>query len=175
MDTPEKTSPADRLGAQYLEISRAEFAGNVDQILGTVVPPGLNTGSEDDPGDLKFRFFNLPDDPQKRAKVIQQIQARGTDRLDPSVTSRYDILYQTAAKKAGVDPLDVMDVMNGADLRRYLPTIINPPDVTHLASNALLVYDGKTSTGLRPIDAREYTFKDASQRQKALLAIIGFK
>lgn len=174
MDTPEKTS-SEAYSAPYLEISREEFVRNIDKILKGVASPELNIGSEDDPGDLKFRFFNLPEDPQERERVIKEIQVKGTDRIDPSVKSRYDIFYQRAAEKAGVDPMDILDVKNGRDLRNDLPTIINPPDVTHLASNALLVYDGKSPTGIRVIDVREHTFKDLSQRQKALLAIIGFK
>lgn len=175
MESSETTSPETSHGAQYLEISRAEFVGNVYQILERITPPGLNIGSEDSPGDLRFRLFKLPDNPQERERVIREVQAKGTDRIDPSVKSRYDILYQRAAEKAGIDPMDVIDVMNGMDLRNYLSTILNPSGATYLSSNALLVYDGKSPTGIHPIDIREYTFKDLSQKQRALLAIIGFK
>lgn len=172
MNDPEKVSHNEN-GTQYLEVPRAEFVINLDQILRSFTPANLDIGNEDDLGDLKFRLFSLPVDPDERQKVIKKIQSTGTDRIDASFQSRYDSLYKTAAEEAGVDPMDVFDVMNGIDLRRYIPTIMNPPDNdTHLSSNALLVYNAKY---LRQLKAREYTFEDLSQRQESLLAIIGFK
>lgn len=159
----------------YIEVSRTEFASNIDQTLQGVVPPEFNIVSEDDLGDLRFRFFNLPDNPGERQQVLEAIRVKGTDRIDASLRSRYDALYEAAARKAGIDPIDVFDTMNAIDLRRNAPAIANPPDVTHLGANALLVYDGKTQNGIRQITAREYTFKNLTKRQEALLAIIGFK
>lgn len=155
--------------APYLEFSGPEFAQNYTQILKRLVPEDYDIGSEDRIGDLAIRYISLPNNLIEREERIEEIAMAGTDRTDPGYESEFDILYQEAAEQAGVQPLDVMDLIHDITFHQWM----KDGRLTTFGGNTILVFDKKSSFGVREIDIAEWTFKDLEQKRRALLAIIG--
>lgn len=173
MNTPENSQEQDQ--APYYEFARGEFVPNMEEILRRIIPLEFNIGSEDELGDIRFRFFNLPEDSEEKKQTLDKVREIASDRTNSSIRSMFESLYEKAADKAGVRPIDVMDTMSAVDFRRHSKALLKPSKEVHLGANGLLIYDAKTDKGIINIQGPEYTFKDLNDRKKALLAIIELK
>lgn len=169
---PEKIASSYR--APYVEVSKKDFAQDPNSTLRNIVPSEFNLPDKDNFGDIKFRFFDLPEDEAERRRRIEEIQEKGTDRINPQIRSDRQRLYDMAAQKSGVPQLDIFDTMTGWDLLNFARLGFDDT-TTHLAANGLLVYDKKTEKGIKTITGPESTFKDPNRRNEALLAIIRLK
>lgn len=159
--------------APYIEIAKDDFAKDPNSVLRGIVPTEFNLADEEGPGDLTFRFFDLPEGEEERKKRVAEIQVKGTDRTNPKTRSSREKLYEMAAQKGNVPPLDIFDTMTGWDLQGFAKQGFAA--TTHLSANGLLIYDKKTEKGIKKITGPESTFKDPNRRNEALLGIIGFK
>lgn len=178
----EFNSPGVRLGREselyracYYEFPTTVIAANLAKILKSIVPSDFVIGDEDNEGDLQFRLIRVPNDPEECKRRIEEIAENGSDRTDPDFESLCSFIYRAVAPAAGVTPLDVFDCYGSQNFfsvakRRFRPRFVGSPD-----PNVILVYDAKTENGIRQIVSFEYTFKNLSQKYKALLAIIGLK
>ncbi len=166
-------------------VPRVSFRVNPFTALRGIVPGEFSVGDNKQSGDVRFGFGILPDDPNERNKVLDEIRKEGSLNADPNVNRRakYMGLYERAAAvTAGIDPRFVVSCVASTELPNIFTEGIttvenvkgNLQKKTLYYPDVILVYDARerSDNGIKPISSDEYTFKNKEQRQRALIAVI---
>lgn len=165
--------------APYYEFTVEEFTTDIVRSFRKLVPDGIDVGNGQEPEkiEIRVRRISLPEDSNLRKARVDEIATAGTDRTDPTITSKYNTNYLRAAAEFNVDPMDIIDAGSPMTLYDHPEFLKQNPDNTshHTSSNGLLIYDVKTEKGLKHLRGPEYTFKDLNRKNEALLAIVYLK
>jgi hypothetical protein len=166
--------------AVFREYTRQQLHLNARRLIRGMVPREFGIGSLEKLGDVRYRFCSLPEDDEGLQARLKNIRANGTDRTDPTFSSKFENLYTSAlnqAKEMGLNVVstDIMDTMGAMDFFRSVERGLDPTEEYYGGSNGILIYDDKTEKGIIRIFGPEYTFKDLSRRNEALLGIIRLK
>ncbi|MBU0572128.1 hypothetical protein KKH23_00070 [Patescibacteria group bacterium] len=120
----------------------------------------LDLNVKEFPEKFRFRFFHLEENPAERKERLEKISVHGSDRTNPSPKLKTMPGYVSASSASGVEQIYLFDC---GSLPHFSQ---NYSEEKH---NALLIYD---SAKICYVEGVEYTFKDMSDRGRALLAIV---
>lgn len=137
----------------------------------------FNLGNHQEDGEVAFRFIRLPDDPEGRARKVQKIADRGSDRTNLWQFTNWslDLFAQTGLVGTILRPNDYFYAIGS---KRMFRSSIEAM-CGHLDANALVIFDAVTPRGVSPCSKPDaypqiFTFEDPSNKHLALLAIVGF-
>lgn len=169
--------------ASYVELTKDEASSrDLSQLL-QFIPEDFEVS------DLAFRVINLPTNIHRRKRRVEEIIQKGTDKtkyfhktnfwLINEMTSGWKTPahYTDVARRTGINLMDIIYASDEVYFQKSVRERGLYNSLGIFSGNAVLVYDAKTQSGLKPLSVHEctYTFQNSQQKRIALLGVIAVK